>query len=261
MNLAILAATALGIWLVLIKLFGQLGCESSRSALAAWLVALLWSVHPVNIMAITYVSQRYACMAGAFSVWSIYFFHLGNEVRKRKWPYWVLSGFFCAIALLSKETALTLPLILLCYKLYFFRRAGPGLAEAKLEMDSGAAHFLRGGRGPGLAAGDDGPARDRCCENALQRLAEVAQRAASFPLVSLSHSLSFPKLHRPIPRFPGFIIPLSSSHHRDLNGSALMRGLPGYFQSEGMEDFFFRGDLVSWAAYCGGPAPAHRPGQ
>ena len=125
-NLAILAATAFGIWLVLIKLLRQLGCESSRSALAAWLVALLWSAHPVNIQAITYVCQRYACMAGAFSVWSIYFFHFGNEARKRKWPYWALSGLFCALALLSKETAATLPLILLCYKLCFFDGLGRG---------------------------------------------------------------------------------------------------------------------------------------
>jgi len=125
-NLFILAATAFGVWLALNKLLGQLGYASARRPLAAWLAAFLWSVHPVNIMAITYVSQRYVCMAGAFSVWSIYFFHLGNESGKRKWPYLALSGLLCALALLSKETALPLPLILLCYKLYFFDGLGRG---------------------------------------------------------------------------------------------------------------------------------------
>ncbi len=119
-NLGILFFTAMGIWLVLIKLFARLGYERSRAELAAWLAALLWSVHPVNIQAITYVAQRYASMAGAFSIWSIYFFHLGQEAGKRNWRFFIISGLFCFFAIMSKETALTLPALLLCYKLYFF---------------------------------------------------------------------------------------------------------------------------------------------
>ena len=125
-NFLVLVFTVVGIWLTLRKLLGRLGHDSFRTGLAAFLAALAWAVHPVNIQAITYVVQRYASLAGMFSVWSIYFFHLGAERETRRYPYYLASGLFCLFAILSKETAATLPALIFLYKLCFFDEFKPG---------------------------------------------------------------------------------------------------------------------------------------
>jgi len=118
--------TAFGIWQVLGKIFSRLGYDPLRGALAAWLSALVWTVHPLNIQAVTYIVQRHTSIAGAFSVWSIYFYQLGLERKSWSWVFLLGSGLCCALALLSKETALTLPAIILAYRLYFFDGLKPG---------------------------------------------------------------------------------------------------------------------------------------
>lgn len=123
-NFGILLLTALGIWLLLEKLMGKLGFDPGRARLAAWLAAMVWAVHPVNTQAVTYIVQRHASLAGLFSVWSIYLFHLGLEKGRR--IFFVGAGMLCASALLSKETAITLPTIMLAYKIYFFDGLKPG---------------------------------------------------------------------------------------------------------------------------------------
>ena len=54
-NFLVLVFTALGVWLFLKKFFSFLKFDPSRAGLAAWLSALVWVVHPVNIQAVTYV--------------------------------------------------------------------------------------------------------------------------------------------------------------------------------------------------------------
>jgi len=126
LNFLVLVLTAFGIWLWLRKLPGLLGFDSRRGRWAAFAAALVWGCHPVNVQAITYVVQRYASMAGMFSVWSIYFFHLASERGRRPMIYPALSACFCLSALLSKESAATLPALLFLYKLFFFDRLAPG---------------------------------------------------------------------------------------------------------------------------------------
>lgn len=125
-NFAFFLLTAFGIWLVLGRIFAHLGYEPRRGGLAAWLSALVWTVHPLNTQAVTYIVQRHASMAGAFSVWSIYFLHLGLGKKVGHRTFLGLSALCCLLALLSKETALTLPAVLLAYKLYFFDGLNPG---------------------------------------------------------------------------------------------------------------------------------------
>ena len=125
-NFLALLFTALGIWILLQRLFIHAGCEPFRGRLAGWLAALVWTVHPVNVMAVTYITQRHTCFAGAFSVWSLVFFHLGAERRKPRWVFWSASGFCCLLALLSKETAVTLPALIFAYKIFFFDELKPG---------------------------------------------------------------------------------------------------------------------------------------
>jgi protein O-mannosyl-transferase len=119
-NFLVLIFTALGIWLLLIKLFRLLKFEPSRANWAAWLSVLVWVGHPVNIQAVTYIVQRHASLAGAFSIWSIYFYHLARERQKFRPALYFICALFCLLAVLSKETAAVLPALIFAYGLYFF---------------------------------------------------------------------------------------------------------------------------------------------
>jgi len=125
-NLLFLGLTALGVWLLLERLLVRMGFEPKRSGIAAWLSALLWAAHPLNTQAVTYIVQRHASFAGAFSVWSIYFFHLGLEARKRRPLFYSLCALCTISAILCKETALVLPALIFLYKVYFFDELKPG---------------------------------------------------------------------------------------------------------------------------------------
>ena len=119
-NFLILVLTAFGVWLFLKKFFSVLKLDSSRAGLAAWLAALVWVAHPVNVQAVTYIVQRHASLAGMFSVWSIYFFHLSQEREKSRLLFYGLCALFCLMAMLSKESAAVLPAIIFIYGLLFF---------------------------------------------------------------------------------------------------------------------------------------------
>jgi len=119
-NFILLVITGLGVWLLLEKLFIRLGYDRGRSGLAAWMAALVWTAHPLNTQAITYIVQRSTAMAGAFSVWSVYFYHLARQRKNPRSLFYVLAASFCLLAMLSKETAAVLPLIIFAYGLYFF---------------------------------------------------------------------------------------------------------------------------------------------
>jgi hypothetical protein len=125
-NFVFFCFTALGVWLLLARLFIRLGFDPARSWLAAWLSALLWTSHPLNTQAVTYIVQRHVSFAGAFSIWSIYFFHLGLEAKKRRGFLFALCSLSGISALLCKETAVVLPAIILLYKIYFFDDLKPG---------------------------------------------------------------------------------------------------------------------------------------
>jgi len=130
-NFLILVFTALGVWLFLKKLFSRLKFDPRRAGLAAWLAALVWVVHPVNVQAVTYIVQRHASLAGGFSIWSIYFYHLARERKNLRPLFYVLCALFCILAMLSKESAALLPAIIFIYGLYFF----DGLSQGWLKRN------------------------------------------------------------------------------------------------------------------------------
>ena len=119
-NFLVLVLTALGVWLFLKKLFSRLQFDPSRADLAAWLSALVWVVHPVNVQAVTYVVQRHTALAGAFSVWSLYFYHLARERKNPRPLFYILCALFCLMAMLCKENTAVMPAIIFIYGLYFF---------------------------------------------------------------------------------------------------------------------------------------------
>jgi len=90
----------------------------------ASLTALLFSVNPVNSEAVNYISGRASGMCSFFYLSALLFFILGS-LRKQK-PISSFLLFFSSLAcffaaILSKEIALTCPLVLFLYDICFMR--------------------------------------------------------------------------------------------------------------------------------------------
>jgi len=87
--------------------------------------AFLFGLHPVQTETVTYISGRPGGMAALFFFLSLLMFILGGLKKpSRNIPdfiFYSLSLFMFFVAVLCKETAITLPVILLLYDLYFMK--------------------------------------------------------------------------------------------------------------------------------------------
>ncbi|MCL4395871.1 MAG: hypothetical protein M1482_13890, partial [Chloroflexi bacterium] len=94
-----------------------LGLQLTGKRAAAFAAALLFALLPVHAEAISFTAARYDPLAGLLYFLSLSFFILALS-RRRLDLYLISLGAFI-LALSSKETAVTLPLILVCYELLF----------------------------------------------------------------------------------------------------------------------------------------------
>lgn len=80
----------------------------------ATLIALFWILHPLQTESVSYMTQRYESLMGAFSLFSLYAAIRSTESgRSRSWTW--LAPLSCLLALGSKEVAVSLPLLILLY--------------------------------------------------------------------------------------------------------------------------------------------------
>ena len=84
---------------------------------------MIWLVHPLQIMAVTYTVQRFASLAALFFLLS-FFSYLNARVKHgRKSLLWYGLSLFCALlAFGSKENSVVLPLVILLFEILFFSR-------------------------------------------------------------------------------------------------------------------------------------------
>lgn len=110
LNLALHCLAAL----LVLHLLGQLGFGPTPSLAGA----LLFGLHPVQTEVVNYVSARSESLAGlgGLACFSAYLYSL-KEGAKPRWSILSLAAF--ALALLSKSTALALPLLLLLHRCLF----------------------------------------------------------------------------------------------------------------------------------------------
>lgn len=114
---------------------GERSLPSSHLCLAAWFVALLWTVHPVHSAAVDYISGRADSLAALFACSGWLLFLQARSARAR-WARGVLrAGALLSglLALGSRETAGLWLVLFLLYHLFFektMRRRTKGLMVA-----------------------------------------------------------------------------------------------------------------------------------
>lgn len=111
------------------------GVGNGGSYWLAVCIAALWALSPVQTSAVTYLVQRMASMMAAFYILSVGLYVMGRRLRRagRNSACQLLyaGSFLCGVcAFLSKENAVTLPLMILITELWFFQ---PDLLSKLLE--------------------------------------------------------------------------------------------------------------------------------
>ncbi len=133
-NVLIHAASAALLYFLARRLLTLALPEQSRrqpraTTLAAAFAALVFATHPLRVESVAWITERrdvLSCFLYLLTV-MLYLRSLDEASTRRRW-YWA-SVVTCACALLSKATAMSLPVALLLLDVYPLRRVGPGRRE------------------------------------------------------------------------------------------------------------------------------------
>jgi tetratricopeptide (TPR) repeat protein len=96
------------------------GSAADRADLLGLAIALLWTVHPLQTEAVTYVIQRAESLAGLFYLLTLYAFIRGAEAEERgglgaSLAWFALSWLACLLGMGTKEVMASAPVIVLLY--------------------------------------------------------------------------------------------------------------------------------------------------
>jgi len=140
----------------------RLSVNSARACEISLITALIWSLHPVQTNAVTYIVQRMTSMSALFCFVSLVFFVEGrlSGLKSYKLLFFLLSAFSGGLALLSKQNAAMLPLLIIAYNYYFIsesqklsRRGFTQLIAAALFVTGLAWLYLGGNPATYISAG------------------------------------------------------------------------------------------------------------
>jgi len=95
------------------------------------LIALLWTVHPIQLTNVLYVVQRMTSLAAFFTLAALCTYLLGRQQlaagkRRNGWLLMFGAGLLATLGIFSKETAALFPLYVIVVELVFFRDSIPG---------------------------------------------------------------------------------------------------------------------------------------
>jgi hypothetical protein len=100
---------------------------------AAFGVALLWALHPINSQAVNLIVQRMTILATLFVLLSLSCYLAGRSARSPRCSAWfAAAGLFGILGAFSKETAWILPLLVLAVE-YGVVRHGQALVRSRLD--------------------------------------------------------------------------------------------------------------------------------
>ena len=114
-NIILYALSCFAVWLFAREFMARFGRNSENHAgniFAALSITAIFAIHPAHVESVAWISGRKELLSGLFAVLSLWIFLLSyqGEWRTRRL---VLSYSLLALALLSKSTAITIPLIML----------------------------------------------------------------------------------------------------------------------------------------------------
>jgi protein O-mannosyl-transferase len=135
-NVLIHAASAVLLYFLARRLLALALPEQSRrqpraTTLAAAFAALVFATHPLRVESVAWITERrdvLSCFLYLLTV-MLYLRSLDEASASRRW-YWA-SVVTCACALLSKATAMSLPVALLLLDVYPLRRVGPSRGDVR----------------------------------------------------------------------------------------------------------------------------------
>jgi tetratricopeptide (TPR) repeat protein len=120
------------------RTLGRGDARSSTATSTAFALALLWLLHPLQTGSVTYLAQRAEVLAALGTLLTLYAFtrshqcHLIGDIARRRAAWWrVASVVTCALAMASKETAATAPLLVLLYDRIFVTGSFAGALRAR----------------------------------------------------------------------------------------------------------------------------------
>jgi tetratricopeptide (TPR) repeat protein len=104
------------------------------SRIGALLASGIFLLHPLQTESVTYVIQRAESMAGMFYLATLLFYVKARKAQTRNslFTYSILAGLGALGAAFSKETAVTLPVMIVVFELFFFNTSIKGLLQNKL---------------------------------------------------------------------------------------------------------------------------------
>ncbi len=124
-SLLIHILAALGVWR-LSKLIFNIHYQSSLKIDVPFWTAVIFLVHPVNTESVSYINQRSSELVSMFYVWSVCFYVQARvSMHYQKASSFFLAVFFAFLAILSKETAVTLPLAWILTDKLLLKRKSP----------------------------------------------------------------------------------------------------------------------------------------
>ena len=103
--------------------------QSSRDWIA-FVIAMIWSIHPLQTQAVTYVVQRLESLSGLCYLATLFFFAKGVK-RDGSPVYLLLSMIVCCLGMGCKETMATAPLLVLWYDRAFVARSWDGIVAKR----------------------------------------------------------------------------------------------------------------------------------
>ena len=124
-NLLIHILTSVFVYWLVLLLFSTPGMQghelAGRKRLIALFCGLVFTAHPVQTQAITYIVQRFASLAAMFYIGSLSFYVKGRLTSgKTGYLYYVAAAFSALLGIFTKENVVTLPIAFFLIEFCFF---------------------------------------------------------------------------------------------------------------------------------------------
>jgi len=102
----------------------------------AMLATILWAINPVHVIAVSYIVQRMASMAGMFYIAAMYFYLKGRtaETTRNKAFFFFACAASAVLSFGSKETAAMLPVSIYIYDLFLIQGADRNTVRKNLKF-------------------------------------------------------------------------------------------------------------------------------